>query len=199
MPFILWQYYLDYLWHYDSSSWVAKISSTIRVLAFLFILPLALLGMLDISSYVIARTLGVVDVAKASTTDKPVIPRLTIPAIHIEDTSSSSGLTDSAVSTADGSNAGTPPDLGDVTAVEDEPNDLSGLDDSLFSNERLSGVGVFSPATSRPSSPTLSRRKPIKESKSLGRELNVLLQDQGLNVRRRPTYSTHSGILNSEG
>src|SRR5882762_2080009 len=125
LPLVLWEYYLQYLWYYDSSSWVAKISSSLRVLAFLFVLPAITLGMLvcstvpfpcvcaltvtqDISSYIIARTLGVVDVAKASTTDKPVITRLTIPSIHIEDTSSSSPDPDSVTSTADASNTTTP-------------------------------------------------------------------------------------------
>jgi len=190
VPFTLWHYYLQYLWYYDSSSWVARISSTIRVLAFLLVLPVVILGMLDISSYVVARTLGVVDAVEASTTDKPVVTRLTIPSIHIEDTSSSSSpLADSATSTADV----TPPDL---SRSEDDDGsngfaDLSGLDDSLFSNERLSGVGVFSPATSRPSSPILSRCRPIRESKSRGGELNALLKGPGL--RRRPGGSTHSG------
>ena len=46
IPLVLWEYYLEYLWYYDSSSWVAKISSAIRVLAFLLVLPVAVLGML---------------------------------------------------------------------------------------------------------------------------------------------------------
>jgi hypothetical protein len=46
IPLVLWDCYLEYLWYYDSSSWVAKISSTIRVLAFLLVLPVAILGML---------------------------------------------------------------------------------------------------------------------------------------------------------
>jgi hypothetical protein len=196
LPLIVWQYYLEYLWYYDSSSWVAKIASTIRVLAFLLILPVAILGMLDISSYVIARTLGVVDVAKASTTDKPLMPRLTIPSIHVEDTSSPSPChTDSVVSVTDESIA-TSPDISDT--ADEESNgfaELSALDQSLFSNEKLSGVGVFSPATSRPPSPTLSRRKLIRlgESKSLGGEMNVL-EDQGLSLRRRPRRNTRSGV-----
>jgi len=200
LPLVLWNYYLQYLWYYDSSSWVAKISSTLRVLAFLFVLPAITLGMLDISSYIIARTLGVVDVAKASTTDKPVITRLTIPSIHIEDTSSSSPDPDSITSTADASNTTTPPDPSD-TIAHDESNgfaELLGLDDSMFSNEKLSGVGVFSPATSRPPSPTLSRRKLIRESNSLGGELNILLQDHKLKTRRRPRRGTRSGVLDSE-
>lgn len=45
-PHVLWRYYIQYLWNYDSTSWVARVSSTIRVLAVLLILPVAILGML---------------------------------------------------------------------------------------------------------------------------------------------------------
>ena len=51
VPLTLWNYYLKYLWYYDSSSWVARISSTIRVLAFLLVLPVAILGMLVCLAY----------------------------------------------------------------------------------------------------------------------------------------------------
>jgi hypothetical protein len=130
----------------------------------------------------------VVDVAKASTTDKPHVPRLTIPSIRIEDTSSSStGFFD----TPSDASSVTPPDSGGVT--EEESNgftELSGFDDSLFSNEKLSGVGVFSPATSRASSPTLSRIRPFQ---SFGGELNLLPEDFGLTMRRRPKHGARTG------
>jgi len=185
----IWQYYLEYLWYYDSSSWVAKIAYTIRVFAVLFILPATILGMLDISSYLIARTLGVVDVAKASTSDKPVVIRLTIPSIRIEDTSSSSAVTDSVLS--DESNAATSPELSD--RADDEIDDfvqLAELNNSMFSNEELAGVGVFSPASSCPPSPTLSRRKMVSDSNSFGGQPNVPLQDQ--RVRRRSKRNLRS-------
>ena len=27
LPKLMWRYYLDYLWHYDPGSWVAKIAN----------------------------------------------------------------------------------------------------------------------------------------------------------------------------
>jgi len=69
LPKLMWRYYLDYLWYYDPDSWVAKIANTAWVLAILVALPIVILGLLDISSYGIARTLGVIDDVKASTSD----------------------------------------------------------------------------------------------------------------------------------
>lgn len=138
-----------------------------------------------------------VEVAKASTTDKPLVPRLTIPSIRIEDTSPSSpGLSD----TPTDESSATPPDSGGVT--DEESNgfaELSGFDDSLFSNERLSGVGVFSPASSRASSPILSRRRLFKESRSHGEELDVLPEDFRLSIRKRLRHGARTGVQDNEG
>jgi len=172
VPHVLWQYYIQYLWNYDPTSWVARISSTLRVFAILLILPVAILGMLDLSSYVIARTLGVVDAVKASTNDKPVGP-INPPSILIEDMST---LNPDLIDSTDS-----------ITSTDEEPGGLAAfasLDVSMFSNEKLSGVGVFSPASSRPSSPTLSRRK-LKESMSPKAEMNILPEIEGLSVRKR--------------
>lgn len=45
-PQIVWRYYLEYLWHYESSSWTISLISTFRIMAILPIAPLALLAML---------------------------------------------------------------------------------------------------------------------------------------------------------
>jgi len=73
IPGLLWAYYVQYLWNYDSDSWVARIAYSCRILAILVSLPLIILGLLDIASYGIARTLGVIDDVKASTSDKATI------------------------------------------------------------------------------------------------------------------------------
>ncbi|KAF8740792.1 hypothetical protein AX14_007168 [Amanita brunnescens Koide BX004] len=65
----LWKYYLDYLWYYEPDSWVARTANVARLLAILVALPIVILGLLDIASYGIARTLGVIDDVKASTSD----------------------------------------------------------------------------------------------------------------------------------
>jgi len=212
-PYHLWAYYMQYLWNYEPSSWVAQIALVYKVFAFLLVLPLAILGKLDVSSYVVARTLGVVDVVKASTE---------APIDHLSARSKSRGggksrsrdpprlLRDSpdivvtspprtpltprfragASDTDEGdvhTPTGTPPSESEMghsnMIVSDEEADglaeLSGLDQSIFSNEQLAGVGVFSPAASRPASPTLSRFKPLPHTP------NGQVSEKAASVRRR--------------
>ncbi|KAF8550079.1 hypothetical protein OG21DRAFT_1514503 [Imleria badia] len=68
-PRRLWDAYVTYLWYYQPNSWIGRVASTFRILAVVLVLPVVLLTLLDVSSYVIARTLGVVDDVKASTSD----------------------------------------------------------------------------------------------------------------------------------
>ncbi|KAI5123059.1 hypothetical protein M0805_000494 [Coniferiporia weirii] len=70
IPAHLWRLYLDHLWHHQPNSWVASAASTFQLLACLVIVPFALLSLLDVTSYIIARTLGVVETTRASTSDK---------------------------------------------------------------------------------------------------------------------------------
>ena len=147
----LWSAYLDYLVFYTPNSWVARIASIFRILSFLVILPLAILGCLDIASYVVARTLGVVDDSKASTSDNATI--------HTTDRSSRA-----------------PEEVPSIVVSNESPVAASGplLHTSHSSSEKLassdhyfaaaediglSGAEIFSPAGSRPSSPTISRRQ----------------------------------------
>ncbi|KIP08394.1 hypothetical protein PHLGIDRAFT_117264 [Phlebiopsis gigantea 11061_1 CR5-6] len=134
LPVYLWHLYVDHLWKYDAGSWVGRTASAFRVLALLLIMPLAVLAMLDIASYVIARTLGVIDATKASTSG--VAAHDGVPAIHVSAPAAAEteGETESAL-------------------FRDNP--------VAEGNPRLAGVDAFSPAPSQPPSPTISRRDSI--------------------------------------
>ncbi|KAF9482173.1 hypothetical protein BDN70DRAFT_991388 [Pholiota conissans] len=167
IPHTLWIFYLEYLWFYEPNSWVAKIAYSCRVLAILVSLPVVILGLLDIASYGIARTLGVIDDVKASTSDKATIhTRATsTPVIHVEGVNTPSS--DSAFSDSDRDSIldsslrhRSRSSLADSTITSlsemrrpSEPSLFYVGDNSL----KLSGVGVLSPAASQPPSPTISR------------------------------------------
>ncbi|KAL1715801.1 hypothetical protein EV715DRAFT_293782 [Schizophyllum commune] len=102
LPGTLWRLYVDYLWNYDANSWVAHAAYSMRVMAVLLMLPITVLTMLDIASYVIARTLGVIDDTRASTSDK-----LPPPTIRIHAASRRNTLDQSSESTADSPYAST--------------------------------------------------------------------------------------------
>lgn len=46
LPFNLWNAYVDYLWNYDSNSWVATVAYAFRIWAILAILPTLVLALL---------------------------------------------------------------------------------------------------------------------------------------------------------
>jgi hypothetical protein len=46
IPGLLWAYYVQNLWNYESSSWVARIAYSCRILAILVSLPIIILGLL---------------------------------------------------------------------------------------------------------------------------------------------------------
>ena len=46
VPSYLWNSYVDYLWNYDSSSWVATVAYAFRIWAILAILPTLVLALL---------------------------------------------------------------------------------------------------------------------------------------------------------
>ncbi|KAI0055162.1 hypothetical protein BV25DRAFT_1843152 [Artomyces pyxidatus] len=138
LPAQLWRWYVDYLWNYERDSWVASTASTFRVLAILTILPGILLTLLDVTSYVIARTLG--DPTASTSVPPPETPAPAPPRIVVH------------------------------------PFD---------GEERLAGVGVFSPAASQPGSPTLSRAAPRGDETegegegSLGESFALLDREDG--------------------
>ncbi|ESK96554.1 hypothetical protein Moror_6774 [Moniliophthora roreri MCA 2997] len=187
---IIWSYYVEYLWDYEPNSVVGKIAYTFRVLAVLAILPLLVLALLDVSSYVIARTLGIVDDVKASTSDKQTVHAVReLPIIQID--SPKSPTFDNAIP---------PPKLEDVhnpyfdfgssqSSLNAEERNADGSPQEYFTSEennlKLSGFGVFSPATSQPPSPTITRRQMQTDDRIFS-----LHQDQQFNddfqFRRRP-------------
>ncbi|KAF7361663.1 J-kappa-recombination signal binding protein [Mycena venus] len=173
MPKMLWTLYIDYLWNWTDhpNSWVSRIAYTSRVLAILLIMPIVVLTLLDLASYGIARTLGVIDDVKASTSDKETIHNK-IPLVRVQrapgtpspDSASLLASTDSETlldaserlqqqhphskepnSSFDfSSSADTLPRLGINTTVPSVSHPdayFTSGDHSL----KLSGVGVFSP------------------------------------------------------
>ncbi|KAG6842127.1 hypothetical protein C0991_001620 [Blastosporella zonata] len=164
-PVVLWNYYLHYLWNYPPNSWVARIASICRVLAILISLPLVVLALLDISAYGIARTLGVIDDVKASTSDRTTVhSNSTAPSILITSSQSSSPYTDSDHDATGVEHAPRKkrsgrhyPALGQDTLSCLGASQPKAFYASEADNLKLSGVGVFSPATSRPSSPEQTR------------------------------------------
>ncbi|KAI0358383.1 hypothetical protein OH77DRAFT_1397024 [Trametes cingulata] len=152
IPQTLWHLYLDNLVYYKPGSWVDSAASTCRVLAFMTILPFILLTLLDVASYVIARTLGVIDETKASTSGELETAEhlhANQPSIVIQDESSPS-----PPSTEE---EGRLPHTTPPSSYFRNPTEEEG-------NLQLSGVGTFSPAPSQPGSPTLQRRDLIQHA-----------------------------------
>ncbi|KAI0031742.1 hypothetical protein K488DRAFT_86530 [Vararia minispora EC-137] len=123
------QWYADTLVHYAPDSWVASTASTFRVLAFLTILPVILLTLLDVTSYVIARTLG----DPTASTSARFVPLPPSPP-------------------PERANADARPPPPTIVVGPASPTAHSRPADEL------AGVGVFSPAGSAPSSPVLGRK-----------------------------------------
>ncbi|KAH9047794.1 hypothetical protein EDB84DRAFT_1241097, partial [Lactarius hengduanensis] len=154
-PPYLWDWYIDYLWNYDHNSWVATIAYGFRVWAILAILPTVILCLLDVTSYVIARTLGD---PTASTTHRSSFAQAdpSKPDLNIADT---------ALATPPSPSQGEPTSA--VGAIADKPAAAATYfvggegddDDDDDGAARLAGVGVFSPVASMPGSPMLSRRR----------------------------------------
>src|SRR5271154_5309186 len=84
VPNVLWESYLEYLWYYQADSWVSRMAYAFRVLAVSVAFPFIILTLFvrgptfsrvepksfiqlvqDIASYVVARTLGIVDEGRA--------------------------------------------------------------------------------------------------------------------------------------
>ncbi|KAH9083849.1 hypothetical protein EDB83DRAFT_2181562, partial [Lactarius deliciosus] len=155
-PPYLWDWYLDYLWNYDHNSWVATIAYGFRVWAILSILPTVILCLLDVTSYVIARTLGD---PTASTTHRSSFAQA-------DPSKSDPNIADTAPVTPPSPSQGEPTSA--VGAIADKPTATTATatyfvggeaDDDDDGAARLAGVGVFSPVASVPGSPMLSRRR----------------------------------------
>jgi hypothetical protein len=100
---------------------------------------------------VIARTLGVIDDTRASTSDKSEMHEMSVPTLLVSDHSNTSTALDSNAPTSR------------LGSGDHDAHNIASANDphALFYNsgEKLSGVGVFSPAASRPASPTIERRR----------------------------------------
>jgi len=171
LPAHLWRLYVEYLWDPAPGSWVSRTAYTFRILAYLMIAPFCLLTLVDVTSYVIARTLGVVETTRASTDDKV--------AITIEELASA-GVSAGAVRGSDvgedeeesgRKNAGDAQfnmkiEL-DGTQHQQAPSSLSPqagpsayfFNPSEEKNLDLSGANILSPAVSRQGSPGVERRR----------------------------------------
>ncbi|THV02418.1 hypothetical protein K435DRAFT_775608 [Dendrothele bispora CBS 962.96] len=211
LPRLIWTYYVDYLVNYKPNSLVAKIASSFRVLAVLLIMPILILALLDISSYVIARTLGVVDDVRASTSDRqtvhtiadssssssspplpPPIVHVQEPSIHVESSSPSPGNSGECSSSQDNHHKLFTLDSSQSSLTATTPDGFSPLEyfTSEDNNLKLSGVGVFSPAPSQPPSPTISRRTLAMDGRFAMTELDA--GDEGAHIRRRQRQSSES-------
>nr|GAT44642.1 predicted protein [Mycena chlorophos] len=224
VPALLWRFYVESLWRWRDhpSSWVSHIASLCRILAILLIIPVLVLILLDIASYGIARTLGVIDLTDASTSDKKtihaiaskrhsrvVVPTITaVPSVHVSSASPDSASASfpslhpiSIPPTTQNGNSSSSGDHSDSTATTTpntsplESTRPRGLNvehpDAYFTSEenslKLSGVGLFSPAASRPPSPTITRRALPPEDSSNKPLVDVSEEDEGIVLRRRPT------------
>ncbi|KAI9442494.1 hypothetical protein H4582DRAFT_1287209 [Lactarius indigo] len=164
-PPYLWDWYIDYLWNYDHNSWVATIAYGFRIWAILAILPTVVLCLLDVTSYVIARTLGD---PTASTTHKSSFA-------HADPFKSDPNIPDTALVTPS-------PSQGELTSAAgaiDHELTATAAEATYFVDDedgaaRLAGVGVFSPVVSMPGSPMLSRRRsfPREEGEGIGEEVD---------------------------
>lgn len=121
------------------------------------------------TSYIIARTLGVIDDTKASTSDRQSLHPVAVvegneakpPAIIVQSASVAGSMSTSSSIKTD---IGQPLDgIGEKLRLEldgSHPRPQSSSSSSLYEgNPALAGVGVFSPAASTPSSPTIEKKR----------------------------------------
>lgn len=150
---------------------VEKIAFAFRALAFVILAPLVLIGLLDIIAYAIARTLR-------APKDKQRRPELVVP---LESTASSVARSRSdliprnRMTSSSSSIHGRPAVHGEAAWFTFPAAD-----------EKLSGVGIFSPPISR--SPT-----PSGEPRSISSSLFTTLSNSGSNLTNTKTLTPPSG------
>ncbi|KZV74447.1 hypothetical protein PENSPDRAFT_682036 [Peniophora sp. CONT] len=138
----LWQWYAQYLVFYSEDGWVASTARTFRVLAILCIVPGIFLTILDMTTYVIARTLG--DPTASTSARHIPLPPSPPPEKLDELVSGPMSPPPTIAITPAPSRSGAGADSGD----EDPAS-------------RLAGVGVFSAPGSAPGSPVVQRKSLI--------------------------------------
>lgn len=171
----------------------------------LFLLPFLSRFSQDVTSYIIARTLGVIDDTKASTSDReslhPVTavegPHTKPPAIIVQSASM-------PISPSIPTDAGQPlGEMGEKLRLEidrSRPHPQSESSSSLYEgNPALAGVGVFSPAASTPPSPTLERRRvgSLSMSSTIMTPLNQLDNENGSSEKAITDGETEEEVIKS--
>lgn len=140
------------------------------------------------TSYIIARTLGVIDDTRASTSDRESLHPLTLvegphtnpPAIIVQ---SASMPISPNLPTHVGQPSG---EMGEKLQLEiDQPHQSESSSSLYEGNPALAGVGVFSPAASTPPSPTLERRRAgsLSKSSTIMTPLSQLDSENGSNEK----------------
>lgn len=151
----------------------------------------------DIASYAIARTLGVIDDVKASTSDKATVripPSILIGGSSSPNSESTLSDSDSLTDHSLRNRLRSP-----LSCSISEANGGSRASQHVFyaddseNNLKLSGVGVFSPAASQPPSPIISRQQLNVEVKDLLKE-----EDEGVHIHRRVTQWVEGSNTSSE-
>lgn len=209
IPGFIWNAYVKNLWNYQPESWVGRAASTFRVLAAVVILPVVILTLLDVTSYIIARTLGILDDVKASTSDavEDVTTSPSASTSLVQSTPIADEVQESidpharAASGSEGQwHSGAPRNSGHNVSDLDRPDERGNHQahdgsnhaegesrpQAFFAGEedlQLAGVGEFSPAASQPSSPVLPR---MKLSMLEGGIVKATEGQPGSSIRRRP-------------
>ena len=140
------------------------------------------------TSYIIARTLGVIDDTRASTSDRESLHPVTVvegphtepPAIIVQ---SASMPISPNLPTDVGQPSG---EMGEkLQLVIDQPHQSEPSSSLYEGNPALAGVGVFSPAASTPPSPTLERRRAgsLSKSSTIMTPLSQLDNENGSNEK----------------
>ena len=120
------------------------------------------------TSYIIARTLGVIDDTKASTSDRESLHPPAV--VEGSDTKPPAIIVQSAsVAGSMSTSSSVPVDVGHLNGIREKlqleigrshSHPQSSSSSSLYEgNPALAGVGVFSPAASMPPSPTIERKR----------------------------------------
>ncbi|KAL1760626.1 hypothetical protein FB107DRAFT_286842 [Schizophyllum commune] len=156
LPGTLWRLYVDYLWNYDANSWVAHAAYSMRVMAALLMLPITVLTMLDIASYVIARTLGVIDDTRASTSDKLPPPTIRIHAASRRNTLDQPSSEDSPYASTSASSSPANDDAGFPSSSADPASSNSGLPPSSDSSNPFNASNSSGPTSPSPFPPASS-------------------------------------------
>ncbi|KAF9263306.1 hypothetical protein L218DRAFT_341258 [Marasmius fiardii PR-910] len=212
-PRLLWSFYIEYLCNYQPGSSVARIASLFRILALVLILPILILTLLvtakflsltdgaliiretfrqDVSSYVIARTLGIVDDVKASTSDRKTLHTMQPPSIRVDSPKTDGLIIASSAVVVDDRGLPHVRDLNSsqLMLAPEQGRSPDASPPEYFTSEennlKLSGFDVFSPAPSQPPSPTFSRQQ-LQPDLLLSPvyQLNQDQLDDGIHFRRR--------------